>query len=616
MTEQGRRLYAFGPFKLDPGAQILRRDGRVIPLKPKVFDLLVVLVENRDRVVPKEEVMRLVWAESFVEDSNLAVSVCELRKILGDGHNDHAYIATAPRRGYRFVASVTEETDGVDDGAAWPPGVSGTPRNGLGAREGIIAVLPFKSIGASGDEYLGLGMADALITKLSNLGQITVRPTSSVRRYDGTQDPVAAGRELGVEWVLDGSVQRSGKRIRATVQLVNVGDGASKWAGKFDERFTDIFGVEDSISEQVVNALTLKLNGKERTLLAKRYTDNTEAYQAYLKGRYFLNKGSSEDFKKAMGQFELAIKADPSYALAYAGLADTHCMLAGHVAISRQEAGPKAREAALEAVALDDALAEAHASLAFVRMYFDWNWAEAERGFKRALQLNPNCAPARDKYVILLRTTGRAAEAIDMMKRAQKADPLSLTTNATLGSALCVAREFDEAIEQLLGTLDLDANFSSAHFFLALSYEGKGKYEEALYEYQRVVLLEGDDAELLAAMGRIHAVTGKRDEALRVIDLLMNSSAPVHWTEPYLIALVYAGLGDTARAFEWLERGYAEHDIGVAGLAADHRMDCLGEDPRYTNLLAMMGLPMPATARSAKHPRAVELEYAAGEGLP
>lgn len=266
-----RRLYRFGPFQLDIAEQVLLRDGQSLPLKPKVFDVLAVLVENSGRVVCKDELMKQVWADSFVEEGNLSVSIFEIRKALGGRKNGHRYIETVPRRGYRFVASVTDagqpttlkDENGRGGAARLLAGKEGYPITSKGS----IAVLPFKFIGGAGNEYLGLGMADALITRLSNLRQVIVRPTSSVHKYIRAQDPVLAGKELGVEWVLDGSVQKSRKRIRATVQLVSVADGVLLWADKFDEKFTDILAVEDSISEQVARALAPKLSGEEERLL-------------------------------------------------------------------------------------------------------------------------------------------------------------------------------------------------------------------------------------------------------------------------------------------------------------------------------------------------------------
>src|SRR4030095_2712653 len=317
------RFYSFGPYQIDAEEQLLLREGRPLPLTPKLFELLIVLVANSGHILSKDELMKKVWADSFVEEGNLAVVVHELRKTLGGDSNGQSYIETIPRRGYRFADCVTEITDEhaisyIEDPAKAQALAASS--GSLRTKSGTIAVLPFKSIGASTDEYLGLGMTDALITRLSNLRKVTVRPTTSVRRYDGTHDPVVAGKELGVEWVLDGSIRKSGKRMRLTVRLVHVGDAVVRWAEKFDEKFTNIFAVEDSISEQVIRELEPRLTGKERKLLAKRYTENPIAYEAYLKGRYFWDKRTTKECKTGIEYFETAIANDSNFALAYAGL--------------------------------------------------------------------------------------------------------------------------------------------------------------------------------------------------------------------------------------------------------------------------------------------------------
>src|SRR5689334_9919819 len=293
----GRRVYSFGPFQLDLDEQILSRDGHAMALKPKMFEVLAVLVENSGRVMCKEELLEKVWADRFVEEGNLAVSIFEIRKALGSDNSGQHYVETVPRRGYRFAATVVQITN-VDEHQVRE--FNSTAREVTTSRitnrgtKDTIAVLPFKSIGKSNNEYIGLGIADALITKLSNLRQITVRPTSSVRKYGEGHDPITAGKEQRVEWVLDGSVQLSEKRIRLTVQLVHVRDEALHWAEKFDESFTEIFAVEDSISEKVAQALESRLTGEEKRLLAKRYTEDPRAYEFYLKGRYFLERRTTE----------------------------------------------------------------------------------------------------------------------------------------------------------------------------------------------------------------------------------------------------------------------------------------------------------------------------------
>lgn len=583
-----KRLYSFGPFQLDTGEQILLRDGQPLPLKPKVFDLLVVLVENSGHVVCKDELMKQVWADSFVEEGNLAVSICKIRKALGGSANGHTYIATVPRRGYRFVACVTEasqQRDGLAEAASSVTGVSDAYG---GASKGAIAVLPFQAIGASGSEYLGLGMADALITKLSNLRQVTVRPTSSIRKYYGSQDPVLAGKELSVEWVLDGSVRRSGKRIRVTVQLVNVGDGVLVWAERFDEKFTDIFAVEDSISEQVAKALAPKLTGEEKRLLAKRYTENIKAYEAFLKGRYFLEKRTTEGCKKGIEYFEQAIAIDPKYALAYAGLANCYLVFGNYKLLSTLESNEKAEEAILKALELDRELAEAHSSLASLRTR-QWDWSAAEREYKNAIELNPNYAIARVGYALYLGLSGRADEAMVEIKRAHDIDPLSLPVNSAKGSLLYIARHYDEAVEQFHRALALDADFAVAHFCLGYAYEAQGRYEEALTAYQRSRKGLKNLPELSGCLGRIHALSGRRAkgvEAIAELRRLSNKS----YLQSYSIALIYAALGEKDESFRSLEEAYAEHDEDLFLIKVDPRLDSLRADPRFASLLQRVGL--------------------------
>jgi DNA-binding winged helix-turn-helix (wHTH) protein/TolB-like protein/tetratricopeptide (TPR) repeat protein len=588
-------MYSFGPFQLDLRSQVLLRNGQTLPLKPKVFDVLVVLVENSGQVVCKDELMKQVWADSCVEEGNLTVSIFEIRKALGGDSNGQKYIETIPRRGYRFVARVTEanphsvsqQGDGVGVGSA-PSGSSGVSENQPGASKGTIAVLPFKSIGAKSDEYLGLGMADALITRLSNLRKVTVRPTSSVRKYTGVQDPVLAGRDLGVEWVLDGSVQKSGKRIRVTVQLVNVSDGALLWAEKFDETFTHIFAVEDSISEQVSKAFTPRLTGDEKRLLARRYTENALAYDAYLKGRYFFDKRTPEGCTTAIQYLEAAIKGDPKFALAYAGLADCYDWLRICNVLGSQEANLKTESAVLKALELDSELAEAHASLALLRTR-QWDWLSAGIEFQRAIELNPNCSRTLSGYAIYLLEMDRPNEALTEIRKAQALNPLSLIVNATVASVLYFSRHYDEAIKQAYQTLELDEDFAVANVCLGFAYEAQGRYDDATSAYKRATKGLRNAPELLACLGRIDALAGRRNDALYAIDELTRLSSQ-RFVQSSFIALIYAALGDKDDALHWLEKAYAEHDTDLALLKVDPRWDGLRADRRFERLLRRVGL--------------------------
>ena len=412
MSRQAKRLYEFGPFSIDAAERVLIRDGQVVQLTPKAFDLLLVLVENTGHLVEKDELMRILWPDTFVEEANLTNNISLLRKALAVD-TAHQYIETVARRGYRFVAEVAESVEAptelileernrlrltLEEGDNPESVVEVSRRTEEGKRfkwlpvvavavalaiayaayyfwpkheapqQPIksIAVLPLKPLVAeSRDEALEMGMADTLIMRLSNLGQITVRPLSAVRRYtDLEQDAVRAGRELGVESVLEGNIQRSGDQVRVRVRLVRVADGRPLWASQFDEKVTSVFAAQDSISEQVAHFLAVKLTGEEREQLAKRYTANAEAYQAYVRGRYVWSKRTHESLERAIEYFKQAIAIDPQYALAYAGLADTYNALGGLGFFSQKEVSPKGREMAKKALELDDNLAEAHCSLA------------------------------------------------------------------------------------------------------------------------------------------------------------------------------------------------------------------------------------------------------------
>ena len=453
-------MYEFGEFHVDAAKRLLmRRNGETIPLTPKVFDTLLYLVEHHGVVLDKDELMQAIWPHTVVEENNLNQSISALRRVLGESRGENRYIATVPGRGYRFVADVKTaaapapiaERESIDPafpsdqrtdrpkghfqftflagigivGLAfavhylWPTRTavlkaptSSTPTPSISLLRSI-AVLPFKPLVADHrDESLEMGMADTLNFRLSSLRDVAVRPISSVRKFSGLeQDPVAAGRELGVESVLDGQIQRWGDRIRVTARLIGVGDGKQLWAGQFDEKFTDIFTVQDLISEKVISALALKLTAEEQKRLTKHYTENAEAYQLYVNGRFYWERRTLEGLKKAIEYFEQAIGNDPKYALAYAGLADSYALL-GVFHLPPKEAFPKAKEAALNALRIDDRLAEAHAALGHVKVQYEYDWAGAEREYRRAIELNPNYVNAHHFYALYLSMMGRFDEGI------------------------------------------------------------------------------------------------------------------------------------------------------------------------------------------------------------
>jgi len=450
-----------------------------------------------------------------------------------------------------------------------------------------IAVLPFKPlVAAERDESIELGMADTLITRLGNINQIIVRPTTAVRKYtELEQDSVAAGREQRVDAVLDGTIQKLGDRIRVTVRLVRVGDGGQLWADKFDEKSTDIFLVQDSISEQVAEALAIRLTGDERDLLRKHYTANTEAYQLYLKGRYFLNKSAEEDFRKSIEYFEQALERDPNYAMAYAGLADSYAQLGNYGLIQMKESYSKARAAATRALERDEKLGEAHASLAVILTNYYWDWAEAEKQFKRAIELNPNYAMAHNWYSQYLAFMGRSEQALAEAKRAQEIDPLSLWTNSNIGFVSYLARQYDEAILASQKTLELDPNFAVAHMIIGLSYVQKKMYDEGISEFQKAKANPDSRALLAYAYG----LAGKRSEARKILDELGDLSNQ-KYVSPFPLAVAYAGLGDKERAFEALDKAYVEKSWGMGMLEVNAVFDPLRPDPRFATLLERLNL--------------------------
>jgi len=583
----GRRVYGFGPFQLDVDEQVLLRDGHAMALKPKVFEVLAVLVENSGRVMCKDELLEKIWADRFVEEGNLAVSIFEIRKALGSNNGGQHYVETVPRRGYRFAATVVqitglEETPKSDSKLV----VTALQANSEEAKD-TIAVLPFKSIGTRTNEYLGLGIADALITKLSNLRRVTVRPTTSVRKYGEDHDPIAAGKEQRVEWVLDGSVQLSGERIRLTVQLVHVRDESLHWAEKFDENFTDIFAVEDSISERVSKSLAPKLSGEEKQALVKRYTSFPEAYEAYLKGRFFLEKRTTDSCNWAIEFFRKAIAIDATYALAYTGLAECYVVL-GSMTFKSLDAYLSAESAIRSALDLDDLLPEAHATLGHLKTR-RWDWSGAEKEFKRSIELNSNYANAHIWYAIYLSALGKFDQSFQEIQRAREIDPVSPIVESTEGSLLYLSRRYDQAIESLRRALELDGGFALAHSFLGFVYEAKGLYEEALAAYGSAADTLGDLPEFVTCVGRVHALAGRTEKALQAIDKLKSLSAS-EAVQPALIAMVFAALNQKNDALQWLERAYSERDPDLCLLRVDPRLDCLRSDPRFTNLVQRVGL--------------------------
>jgi TolB-like protein/Tfp pilus assembly protein PilF len=575
-SKQAKHFYEFGDsFKLYPEERLLLRHGQPVPLRSLIFDLVVKLVENSGTILSREELIRDVWRETYVEDANLSVSISTLRKALGhtsNGRGEH-YIETIPKRGYRFIQAVKE---GVDRSLVGP------------ARS--IAVLPFQVIkAAKRDGYLGLGLTDTLITKLSQLSQITVLQTSAVHRYTGAEqddDPVAAGRKLGVDTVLAGTVRRIGSDIRVTARLVDVNSRALLWMKTFDHLLKGVFLLEDLISDEVTQELKLKLSEAQRDQLAKHYTESTEAYHLYLKGRYHWNKRNTENLQKSVEYFKRAIKEDPEYALAYAGLADAYILLNS---LPPKQIMPEAKMAAETALEIDGQLAEAHCALAFVKENFDWDWEGAEQSYSKALELNPSYATAHQWYAEHLAITGRHAEAIKEIKRAQALDPLSLSISNSVARQYYFARQYKEAIEQCEHTLEMDPEFLPALYRLGGIYLQSGRFAEAIKNYQKAVTISKNKPVMIAELGYAYAVSGQIDEAEKIIRRLKRLAKKQYLEQGYL-GQIFMGLGDKERAFEWLRTAYEERSPLMIYLNVEPIFDPLRADARFEKLLRQLKL--------------------------
>jgi serine/threonine protein kinase/Tfp pilus assembly protein PilF len=454
-----------------------------------------------------------------------------------------------------------------------------------------IAVLPFKDLSPDKDqEYFCDGLTEELINRLTNIESLRVPAKTSSFYFKGKGSSIQEiGKVLNVNMILGGSLRKAGNKLRITVQLVNVIDGYTIWSNKYERNLEDYFALWDEISLAIVDNLKIKLLGEERAKLVKRHTENPEAYNLYVKGRYFLDKVTEEEMEKGLDYFQQAIEEDPTYALAYVGKADCYILLADYAYLSSKEAFPKAREAAEKALEMDDTLAGAYASLGYVKFKYDWAWAGAERDFKRAIELDPNYAYAHINYSLYLSEMGRHDEAIKEAKRGLESDPLSLEINNALGWVLYLARRYDREIEQFQNLLEIDQNYWAAHLNLANAYAGKGMYKIAIVEAQKAIEFSGRNMMAVATLAYIYALAERRDEARKVLDDLLELSKKEHVSSFY-VALVYTCLGQKDQAFEWLEKAYEEHDVYLSQLKVFPWFDSLRSDSRYKAMLKKMNL--------------------------
>ena len=613
-----KAVFEFEEFRLDASKRLLFRGDEPVPLMPKAFDILLYLVERSGSVAEKDEIMAAIWPDTVVEENNLTQNISALRRALGEKHRENRFIATVPGRGYKFVAEVRpagESEAGVGEqretrpeperpkapqarrwflpilavlvlaAVAAPILILRSNRNAVaGEKIRSLAVLPFKPLVAENrDESLELGMADTMIGKLGG-GEIQIRPLSAVRRFNAVeQDPLAAGRELGVDAVLDGSIQISNGRVRMLVKLSRVRDGKQIWAGQFNEAASDIFALQDSISERVAGALQVALGDRAR----KNYTASVEAYQLFARGKFHSSRLILPEVQKGIAYFEQAISADPNYAMAYVELSNAHRAMVLTNDVPPTDAMPKARDYALRAAELDPTLAEAQNVLAFVAFWYEFDPQKAERFHLRALELDPASPQSHFGYAHLLSNIGRHQEALTEIKRALELDPVSLVTNALYGQILFFAGDEDEAMRILQATSDLDQNFWLPHLFISRIYTKKGMWDDAIAAATRARDLSNGNAEAIASIGYAQAKAGRIPEAQTLIDELTKRSE-TRYVPSYALAALYSGLGEREKALDSLEKAFADRDSLMVFLKVEPKWDNLRSEPRFIELMKKM----------------------------
>jgi TolB-like protein/DNA-binding winged helix-turn-helix (wHTH) protein/Tfp pilus assembly protein PilF len=601
--------FGVGDWTVLPELNSLERNGRTVHLEPKVMQVLLTLGEHPGEVVSKEQILHRVWPGTFVSDEVLTRSVSELRKVFEDNPQDPKYIQTIPKGGYRLVAAVVSEGT---NRANWLAGhgrkLAGAVvilllvvaaslyilegRRQASSRTGItsLAVLPLANLSSDPEqEYFADGITEELITDLVNIGALRVISRTSVMNYKGAHKPLPTiAKELNVDAVVVGSVRKSAGRVRITAQLVEARTDRHLWAYERDLR--DVLAIEDEVARAIAGQIRLKLTPEEHARLANAHQLDPEAHEAYLRGQYYWGRLTEKDVRKSIPYFERAIQLAPDYAPAYASLAFSYNLLASSEYVAPQDAYPKAKKLAQKALELDGDLAIGHAALGFVLCYSDWDWPAAEAEFKRANELEPNGEGGHSVYALYLGSMGRREEAIAEIKRGLEVDPLSVLDRVNLGWSYWTAGNSEEAIAQFQKILEIAPDSPDAHQGLGLAYASENRLAEAIVEMQKAVTASEDNAWIIADLGYVYAVAGKRKEAYRVLKDLTKISKR-KYVSAYLVAVVYAGLGEEELAFRWLTRALEERSDLLVSLKVDPSLASLRPDSRFQALLRRVGLP-------------------------
>lgn len=615
----------FGVFEVDLRAGELTKRGQRVRLQEQPFQVLAMLLEKPGELVTREELHKKLWSQTVVDfDHGLNKAINKIREALGDSAESPRFVETVARRGYRFLAEVTpidtaagrRPDPETEERVLPPPARPHRTRVWIGFGLGLVlvltaslawilhsksqatprirslAVLPLESLsGDASQDYFADGMTDALIADLGQISALRVISRTSVMTYKRIRKPLPEiARELNVEAVVEGTVMRSGERVRITAQLIQVPDEKHLWAQSYEGDLQDTLALQNNVARAIAEQIQVTLNRQEEAALENSKKVNPEAYDAYLKGRYFWNKRTGEGLKKAVDYFDRAIAADPNYAKAYSGLADSYALMGDweYGLLSPRDAFPRAKAAATKALALDDKLGEAHTSLAFILDLYDWGWTSAEKEYKRALALNPGYATAHHWYAWHLMVMGRYGEGVAELKKAENLDPLSLIISADLADALCVARRYDESMQQSQKSIAMDPYFAVAHFQLGQALAQKHRHDDAIAEFRRAIDLSGGNTTVESNLANAYAVSGRKREAMNMAKDL-ESRQSQDSSNAANIALIYVGLGDNSRAMIWLDKAYqARFNPSILLRPV---FDPLRSDPRFQDLLRRIGLP-------------------------
>lgn len=590
MSNANRRVYDFKGFRLDGAQRRLLHNGRPVQLKSKIFDLLLLLVEKRGQLVEKDELMREIWPNTIVEENNITVSMSILRKRLGEDRAGREFIETIPRRGYRFVAEVKEiSLDATVPGSSFESG-SGES----GPRETPIeslAVLPIQNVISDQNvEYLAEGITESIINSLSQIPELRVLARSTVFGFKGTEINVEeVGRLLNVHGLVLVRVIQLGEKLIIRSELVKVADGSQVWGAQYNQTPADLLEIQGEIAKAISESLKIKLAAPTHKLVTRNHTNNSEAYNLYLRGRYFWTKYTKEWVLKSIEAFKQAIEIDSSYALAYAGIADAYFRLS-NIYLPPHEVMPKAKEAALKAVEIDESLAEAHSSLGLVRVYYDHDWAAAEREFLRCLELNPDLVLVHQRYGSYLTFIGRFEQAIEHYEHALELDPFSLQINMNLATNYYLMGQYETAINHLQKTLELEPNYMPTHFVLGCTYIQKGDLQKAIEEFECIYKLDEEAYMALGYMGYAYTLAGQRAEAENLLNILQDISLR-KYVSPYSMVVIRLGLGQFDQVLEMLDRLYEERNDWLVWLKVSPELKVLRDEPRFMDLLKRVGFP-------------------------